>query len=271
MRRMPAGSRPAASAPSATFAEQLVVQGRVLAARADEAVADAARQLGGERPGRGHVDRHRGLGPVVDRGLRGPVVVALEVHALLGPQLPDQPDGLRQPQAALLAAGELLAGGGRLVQRLAGAHAEEHPAGGEAAERGERLRHHRRVVAQRGGEDARAEHGALGGHRGRAEPGERRRSVAAVMAPGLEVVGDADQLEPDLLGLAGVVEQRDRVELLGRCLVAEATLTRPPAARSGAGSRTACRAPRPGGPPRAPPRSGRRARASRRGTTPPAG
>ena len=45
--------------------------------------------------------------------------------------------------------------------------------------------------------------------------------MPAVVAPGLEVVGNADHLEADLLGLARVLEQRDRVELLGRGLVAE--------------------------------------------------
>ena len=218
---MPAGSRPAASAPSATFPSSVVVQLRVLAARADEPVAEPAGQLGRERPGRGHVDRHRLVGPVVDRGLRGPVVVALEVHPLAGPQLPDQPDRLREAQAPLLAAGKRVTGDRRLVHGLAGAHAEEHAAGRHHGERGERLRDHRRLVAQRGGEDARAERRTFGGDRGRAEPGERVRPVPAVMAPRLEVVRDRDDLEPDALGVPGELEQLDRAELLRRRLVAE--------------------------------------------------
>ena len=50
---------------------------------------------------------------------------------------------------------------------------------------------------------------ALGALADRAEPGERERRVAAVVAPRLEVVGDpAPVSRPSLLGVHRVVEQR---------------------------------------------------------------
>ncbi len=210
--------------------EQLLVQRRVLAARADEAVSRPPRQLRRQRSGRRDVDRHRLLRLVVDRRLLGPVPLALEVHALLGPEQPDQLDRLGEPLAALLAPGKLLPRRGGLVQRLAGAHSQEHAPRRQPPERAERLRDHRRVVAERGGEDAGAERGAFRRDGGRAEPGQRRGPVPAVVAPGLEVVRDGDDLEPDPLRVPGELEQLDRPELLRGCLVAElhATSRAPP-------------------------------------------
>ena len=181
--------------------EQLLVQRGVLAAGADEAVAGAPRELRRERPGCGDVDRHRLLGPVVDGRALGLVVLAVEVDALLAPEPADQLDRLRQPQPPLLAAGERAAGDRRLVHRLAGADAEEDAAGREAAERREGLRDHGRLVAQRRGEHARAERRAARALAGRAEPRQRGRAVPAVVAPGLEVVGDRDDLEAGALRL----------------------------------------------------------------------
>jgi hypothetical protein len=45
--------------------------------------------------------------------------------------------------------------------------------------------------------------------------------VAAVMAPGLEVIADEDRLVPEPLGEAGELEQLARSELLGGGLVAD--------------------------------------------------
>src|SRR5207237_312717 len=55
----------------------------------------------------------------------------------------------------------------------------------------------------------------------RAEPSECCRTVSAVVAPGLEMVGDGDRIEAELLRQYGVVEQLARPELLRRRLVAE--------------------------------------------------
>src|SRR5581483_5637163 len=169
----------------------------------------------------GDVDRHRRLGPVVDRRLLGAVVVALEADALLGPEQPHQPDRLRERQAALLRAGPLGASRRRLVDRLARADAEPDPSRVEARERRERVRDRRRVVAHRRREDARPEPRPLGALPEGAEPREAGRAVAAGVPERLEVVGDADELEPEPLRLDRQVEQAPRRELLRRRLVAE--------------------------------------------------
>ena len=72
--------------------------------------------------------------------------------------------------------------------------------GARHAERREGLRDDRRVVAHGGREDARAEDdvASVVGRRG-AEPGEDRGGVAAVVAPRLQVVGDARDLEAAIL------------------------------------------------------------------------
>ena len=63
---------------------------------------------------------------------------------------------------------------------------------------------------------------ALGALTERGQPGQRERGVPAVVAPRLEVVGDHDAVEPDLLGLDGEVDQVARGELLGGGLVPDA-------------------------------------------------
>ena len=42
----------------------------------------------------------------------------------------------------------------------------------------------------------------------------RERRVPLLVAPGLEVVGDEDRVEPDLLGLRGIRDEVARAELL---------------------------------------------------------
>src|SRR5262249_54013957 len=162
---------------------------------------------------------------VVDRGALGAVELALEVDALLAPEAADQAHRLRQPLPPLLCPRPLLPGGGRLVHRLPGADAEEDASGEERPERAERLRDDRGVVAHRRREHAGAEVGAVERLAGRAEPDDRIRRVAAVVAPGLEVVGDGDGVEADALGVPREVEQLARAELLGRSLVAVAHQT----------------------------------------------
>src|SRR3990170_966912 len=129
--------------------EELPVELRLLAARADEAVPDLARHLRRARPGGGHVDRDRVLVALVDRrGLRA-VVRPLEGDALLGPEEPLELDRLDEPVEALLERGPLEPRGGRLVHRLTRADAEEDAAGSELCQRPERLRDDRRVIAER--------------------------------------------------------------------------------------------------------------------------
>ena len=134
--------------------DQLVlVELLALARGADEAVACAAGVLGHLRPARGDVDRNAALGHVVDRGALGLVVLAVEVDAVAEPQLAHQPDRLAQPRVALLELRPLaLVAGGDLVERLAGADAEEDPVRVQAAHRRERLRDDGRVVPERRGQ-----------------------------------------------------------------------------------------------------------------------
>jgi hypothetical protein len=115
----------------------------------------------------------------------------------------------------------LAAGGGRLVQRLAGADAEEDAARGQRAERAEGLGDDRRVVAEGRGEDARPHHHPLGRLGERPEPDQRVGRVPALVPPWLEVVGDGDDVEADLLRLDRKVEQLAGAELLCGRLVTE--------------------------------------------------
>ena len=175
-----------------------------LAGRGDVAVALASRVTRGGRPGAGEVDRHLLLGPVVDRRLVGAVVVALERDPLLRPQLADQPDGLTEARETFLAVRPFDAER-HLVHRLAGAHAEHHPSREQAAERRERLRHDRRVVAERRRQHRGAHRDPLGASTERAEPAHRERRMATVVTPRLQVVADEHRVEAALLGEDAVV------------------------------------------------------------------
>ena len=181
----------------------------------------AARVAGDLRPAGGDVDRHRRLGTVVDRRLVGLVVVTLERHALATPQLAHQPHRLAHAREALLVLGPLDAGDRDLVHRLAGADAEHHAAGEQAAHRRERLGDHGGVVAEGGGEHAGAEQHALGALADRAHPRERERRVAAFVAPRLVVVGDGDGVEAVVFGEHAELDEPARAELLGGGLVAD--------------------------------------------------
>ena len=106
--------------------ERVGVQLARFARRRDEPVAglsDVVRRL--RRRG-GDPDRHRRLGLVVDRRAERPVVLALERHAILAPELADQRDRLLEPGQPLTAPGPLDAGRRHLVQRLSRPDAEEH-------------------------------------------------------------------------------------------------------------------------------------------------
>ncbi len=148
------------------------------------------------------------------------VVLAVEGHRLLGPQLPDEPHRLAQPREALL----VLRPGDTeraLVQVLARADAEDHPVRKQHAERTERLGHDRGVVAKRRRVDGGAEGDSIRPLPHRRQPRERERGVPVRMAPGLEVVADKNGIEPVTFGRDRKVEELTRAELLGRSLVAE--------------------------------------------------
>ena len=200
----------------------LLVQLHALAAGADEAVAGAAGVARDLRAARRDVDRDRRVGAVVDGGLDGLVVVALEADALALPQRAHQPHRLAQPAEALLELRPLDAGDGDLVHRLAGPDPEHHAAREQAAHRRERLGDHGGLVAEGGGEHAGAEQDALGALADRAHPRERERRVAALVAPRLVVVGHDDAVEAALLGGHAELDELARAELLGGGLVADA-------------------------------------------------
>ena len=139
---------------------------------------------------------------VVERGVVRAVVLALEGHELLAEEPLHEQHRLLEAVEALL----LLRPGRTdddLVERFAGAHAEDDAAGRQAAQRGEGLCHDGRVVAQRRRQDARAQRDALRGDRGGAQPGQGVGGVAVGVAPGLEVVARPDRFE-------AVVLRRDR-------------------------------------------------------------
>ena len=150
----------------------------------------------------------------------GLVELALEVHEVLAEELLDEQHRLLQAAETLLLVGPL-GSDHDLVERLAGAHAEDDAARGQAAQRGEGLGHHGRVVAQAGGEHAGAEDDALGrGGRG-TQPGQGVGGVAIGVAPGLVVIAGPDRVVAELLGGDGEVEELAWAELFGRGLVAE--------------------------------------------------
>ncbi len=235
-----------------------------LAAGADEALGLLPRELRDHRARARDVDRHPPLRPVVDRRLLGAVVLTLEADALLRPQPADELHRLAQAGEPLARLGPLHARGGNLVQRLAGADAEDDAVREQAAEGREGLRDDRRVVAERRRQHARADGDARGARTERPHPRERERRVAAGVAPRLEMVADEHGIEAELLGEDRVAQQLGGTELLGRGLVAEPKQRAPPsmpAPPPRAAGRASCAAGAGG-------RQRRRSRASRRAPAP---
>src|SRR5262249_61775128 len=68
----------------------LGIELRLLAARADESIGGAAGVTRHEGTRGRDIDRHRRVWAVVDRGLLGLVVLALEADPLLRPERPNQ-------------------------------------------------------------------------------------------------------------------------------------------------------------------------------------
>ena len=202
--------------------ERLGVQLRALAAGADEAVREPPGEAGGGRARGRDVDRHGLVRLVVDRRLVGAVVLALEVDELRAGRRErlDELHGLPEAREPLALLGPVDPDRD-LVHGLARAHAQDHAPGREAAQGGEGLRDHRRVVAERRGEDARPEDHPRRGLGGRTQPGERVGRVAVGVAPGLEVVARPHGVEAGALGGDGEIQQASRRELLGGRLVAE--------------------------------------------------
>ena len=185
--------------------QRLGIELPLLAAGADEAVARPAGVAGDQGAGGGDIDRHLGCRAIVDGGLRGTIVLALEAHPLLAPQRADQGHRLAHPGEALLELRPGLAGRGHLVQRFAGADAQDHAPREHRAQGAKGLGDDRGVVAEGGGEHAGSHHQPRGSRTQRAQPGERERRMAIDMLPGLEVVADEGRIEARGFGLAGEV------------------------------------------------------------------
>jgi hypothetical protein len=115
----------------------------------------------------------------------------------------------------LIADGRPVHPAGRLVQRLAGAHAEERAARRQLLDGGDELRGRRRVVAEHGRRDAGAEPDALGGVRDRAQERPGVPGLAG-LPPRLKVVAHVHGVEAGLLGQRRLPHQRARRELLRR-------------------------------------------------------
>lgn len=201
------------------------------------AVGEALRVAGGRGARAGDVDGDRRLRPVVDRRAVEAIVVALEIDALAGPERPNDPHGLAEPREALGELGERHADR-LLVERLARADAEGEAAGVHGAERRERLRDDRGVVAEGGGEHGGAERHAGGALERHAEPRDRVGAVAALVPRRLQVVADEEGVEAGLLGQLREAQEIGGAELLGGGLLSVAhASSQHPGSRYAAGGR----------------------------------
>ncbi len=179
------------------------------------------------RPRRRDVQRHAAGRAVVHGRHRGPEVSTLEGDELIAPQRADQFDRLLEPAEALVELGPLETARGDLVHRLAGADAEANAPRLQHPERAERLGDNRRVMAERRRQHGGAEPDATRALPERGEPRRRVHGVPVGVPPRLDLVADPDCVEPGLLGQHTELEQRARIELLTRRLVAQAQHARP--------------------------------------------
>ena len=166
---------------------------------------DAGLRLGAEP------DRGVGVldGADVDGRVIDVVVVAVEVDAVVGPQLAQQPQPLLEARDPLLE---------RHAERLVlGLHVAEpeadvEPALADDVERRELLGEHHRVVERRDHDLGRQ--AGVGAHLAR-QPGERRHRLQPARAAGEEeVLADQQVGDPRLLGRLDLAQ--DAVEVLGR-------------------------------------------------------
>jgi hypothetical protein len=129
--------------------KQIQIQLRILPRRGDIPIRDPTRELRRQRPRRRDIDRDHLLRPVIDRRAIGLVVLALKRHPLLAPEPADQIDRLAHHHPPLLRPRPLRPRRRRLIQRLTGPHPKKHPTRMQTRQRGEILRHDRRVIPHR--------------------------------------------------------------------------------------------------------------------------
>ena len=104
------------------------------------------------------------------------VIVTVERHGLLAPELADELYRLAQPGETLAIVRPLDAESA-LVEVLAGADAEDHALWEQLAERAEGLGHDRRVIAERRRVHGSSKQDAFGPLADRGEPCESKRRV----------------------------------------------------------------------------------------------
>ena len=142
-------------------AELLGVELHALAGGADEPVARAARVLRHDRAARGDVDRHRLLGPVVDRRRRP----SCSTRPRTTPSSPVHSSRISRTASRSRAKRSLNSGHSRPDTAISLSASPVptpsiDPPRVEQRQRGQRLRQHRRVVAERRGQHARCRAGS---------------------------------------------------------------------------------------------------------------
>ena len=142
------------------------------------------------------------------------VVIAFEGDALLAPQLLNQGHRLSEAREPFFAVWPFDAER-HLVHGFASSEPEDDPAGKQAAERGEGLCHHGRVVAECRREHAGADDDPFRARAERPKPAERERRVPAIVAPRLQVVARKYGVEAHLLRKHAESQQVGRGELFG--------------------------------------------------------
>src|SRR5437773_8250176 len=169
--------------------ELVGIQLHSLPRSADETVAGSPRELRHLRASRPNVDRNRVVRPVVDRRIPRVVVLAVERHELLRPQLLDEANGLAQSGKPLLVVWPFDAER-TFIEVLPRSDAEDHPVWVKRAEGSECLRDDGRVIAKRRRRNRGAQHHAARSLSNRRQPREGERRMPVGMTPRLKVIAD---------------------------------------------------------------------------------
>lgn len=193
----------------------------LLSAGRDVAVGHAAGQPGRGGSGCTDVDGDGHVGAVVHCRVLDGVVRALEGHAVVLPERSHERDRLLHALEALGGVGPVEAEG-HLVERFTRTDAEDHASRVEHTQGAEGLRDDPRVVPEGGGQHRGAQQDPRRSCADGAEPRQRGGGMSALVHPRLEVVGDEDRVEADLLGEYREIREAGGIELLGGGLVSQA-------------------------------------------------
>src|SRR5579871_6789275 len=202
--------------------QKLVAIERVALARgADEPVASTARVLRRNWPARADVDGHRLVRAIIDSGVARAVIRPLIADQFFFPEMLNQVNGFAQPRQTFFGLRPFGVGHGDLIERFAGAHAQNDPIWCEDAQRRKRLRDDGRLIAKCRRQNAGSQDNTLGALPSRAQPGKREGRVAVGVSPGLKVIADPGAIEAELLSLNREVKQLAWSKLLCRSLVSQ--------------------------------------------------